>query len=914
MASQSVWHSHAVQECAAQLNVDLQNGLSAAAVAARRAQHGENALTEAPQPTFWQRLLSQFNNFIVYILLFAVGISFVLGDVIEAAVILAIVVFNAILGVVQEGRAEKALSALKKLAAPLARVRREGHTQTIPARELVVGDVVLLEAGDFVPADLRLVETVNLRIEEAALTGESAPIEKDANAIIQADAPLGDHLNMAYMGTLVAHGRGRGIVIAVGMQTEMGKIAQALQNTVNQETPLQKRLNQLGRMLSIGALIICAVIFAMNAWLTINQGKDILLALKDSFVIAISLVIAAVPEGLPAVVTINLAIGMREMIRRNALIRRLPAVETLGSVTVICSDKTGTLTQNQMTAVRAYVDGTTVDISSNGLSPRNALEARNKGLERLLLGGLLASDARLEPNPEQPTQVRVIGDPTEGALVMAAAKANLQREDLETLYPRVNEVPFDSARKRMTTLHATPEGKGYLAYTKGAPDVILSLCTAIEVNGMAVPLTDSLREQVRTANLAMARDALRVLAVATRHFPALPQPIAPETVENDLTLIGLVGLIDPARPEVKAAITVARRAGIRTAMVTGDHPETARAIAEQIGLLRPEGGAVLRGTEIEGMSDEALVAQLDKVDIFARVSPHHKVRIVEAFRARGHIVAMTGDGVNDAPSLKHADIGVAMGITGTEVSKAAADMVLTDDNYASIVSAVAQGRTIYANIRKFVYYIMTSNLAEITVIFVGTLLGGGAPLTAIQLLWLNLVTDGAPAVALGVEKGDPDVMERPPRPKDEPIIPPSLYPEVLVQLIAMAVVGLIAFMIGRGDVRLFDAASGTALAQTMTFATLSLAQLFRAYTSRSERNTLWQIGLFSNQYMQYAFAASVLGMVAVIHLPFLQPIFATTALTVEMWLVVILLSLAPSLLAELSKVWQQRRLLKARPA
>ncbi|MBI5930873.1 MAG: cation-translocating P-type ATPase [Chloroflexi bacterium] len=907
--SETAWHTMPPHEVLSQLQTDPENGLAKSEVTQRLAQYGPNELVEAERPGFWRQLLNQFNNFVIYILLFAAVVSFVLGDEIEAIAIMAIVILNATLGVVQEGRAEQALSALKKLAAPNAKVIREGHTESISASELVPGDMVLLEAGDYIPADLRLVTTINLSIEEASLTGESVPVSKKAEQMASESDVIGDRLNMAYMGTIATYGRGKGVVTGTGMKTEIGKIADALQSTEEEETPLQRRLDELGKTLSISALIICGLVFIVGAIQDLRKGLELVDSLQESFIIAISLAIAAVPEGLPAVVTINLAIGMREMIRRNALIRRLPAVETLGSATAICSDKTGTLTQNQMTAAKLYVAGYYLDVTGEGYAVHGDFRLEKdiqKPDERveimqLLLGGLLASDARLEKDINSPTGYRMIGDPTEGALVVAAAKAGVWRTDAENTNPRVAEIPFDADRKRMSTIHKMPDGQ-FLAFVKGAPDILIAQCNSIFENGQAVVITPERRQNILNVNAQLAAAAFRVLAVAQKRLgPTIPTEITPDTIETDMELIGLVALLDPARPEVGAAIARARNAGIRTVMVTGDYADTARAIAKEIGLLRP-GGEVISGAELEKMSDAELDRKVDTADAFARVSPAHKVRIVEAFRRRNHIVAMTGDGVNDAPALKRASIGVAMGITGTDVSKESADMILTDDNYASIVSAVEQGRVIYANIRKFVYFLLSCNLAEICVIFLGTLAGWPTPLTAIQLLWLNLITDGAPALALGVEKGDPDIMDRPPRSPDEPIVNKDMVIGMIIQTIVMTTVTLLAFAIGRGDIHLsFITGTGDALARTMAFVTLSAAQLARAYSSRSELFSIFKIGPLSNKYMQYAVLSSAVGLLLVLYIPFLRDIFDTTLLKGSHWVVLIPLLLFPTVIAELTK-------------
>jgi Ca2+-transporting ATPase len=878
-------------------------------------------------------LLDQFNNFVVIILIVAAIISFGIGihaygetgeftEFVEAGAIIAIVILNAIIGVVQEGKAEEALAALKKMSSPDAHVVRGGHRITLPARELVPGDIVLLEAGNHVPADLRLLDTANLKIDEASLTGESVPVEKHADQTLAPAAPLGDRRNMAYMGTTVTYGRGRGVVTATGMQTEIGHIAEMIQSYEEEPTPLQVKLDQLGKWLGWACLAICGVVFVVG----VLRG----VAFIEMFLIAVSLAIAAVPEGLPAIVTINLALGMREMIQRHALIRRLPAVETLGSASAICSDKTGTLTQNEMMVTRLAFNGTELHLSGEGYRPFGFFHYDGHAVdidhyphaELLLLAGMLANDAQLEVSgaEDQELGYRMVGDPTEGALIVAAAKAGFWRDEQERWLPRVAEVPFDSARKRMTTVHrvspdgvspqpveAFPKETPYVAFVKGAPDVILELASHVLDGDQIHPLDDERRQAILQHNKQMASQALRVLGVAFRPLSSVPDEPSPDELEHDLVFVGLAGMIDPARPEVAAAIEVARSAGIRTVMVTGDYPDTARAIAEEIALIRPA-GELVTGTELEGIPDLALIDRIDSIDVFARVSPKHKVRIVEALKSRGQVVAMTGDGVNDAPALKRANIGVAMGITGTDVSKETADMVLTDDNYVSIVSAVEQGRIIYSNIRKFVYYLLSCNLAEIMVIFLASLLNWRpTPLTAIQLLWLNLLTDGAPALALGVEKGDPDIMDHPPRPTAEPIVNREMRVGMLVQTIFITATVLAAYRIGL-------AWGGGVLAQSMAFVTLSSSELLRAYTSRSEHYALWRIGIFSNRYMQYAVGASLMLLALVIYVPFLQPIFNTVTLGLREWSVMLPLIFVPSIAAEITKWFLRQADLQARPA
>jgi len=918
------WHSRTVQKVVAALETDQANGLTQAEAKARLTKYGPNELAERPRPGFWQLLLGQFNNFVVIILIVAAVVSLLLGEKLEAGAIMTIVILNAILGVVQESKAEEALAALKKMAAPEAQVLRGGHRIAIPARELVPGDVVFLEAGNYIPADLRLIESANLKIDEASLTGESVPVRKVADVELSKDIPLGDRDNCAFLGTTVTYGRGAGIVAETGMQTQIGLIAEMIQSYEEEPTPLQRRLDQLGRWLGWGSLALCGLVFIeaiiqdTDLSIVVNQGLAPYLQqtqqkIIDLFIVAVSLAIAAVPEGLPAVVTICLALGMREMVQKHALIRRLPAVETLGSATVICSDKTGTLTQNEMMVVRLYVAELRLDVSGEGYQPTGKFDHYgepadphdNREIMALLTGSLLCSDARLESVEEEYDQgYRMVGDPTEGALVVAAAKAWLWRSEMEKRLPRVAEVPFDSERKRMSTIHRT-EGNGtHIAYVKGAPDVMLPLCDTILEEGVDVQLTPGRRQHIENIIRDLGRAGLRVLAVAYRPLDKAPdQPTAKE-IERNLVLIGLVAMTDPARPEVAPAIAQARLAGIRTMMITGDYPDTARSIAEEIGLMRP-GGEVLTGADLNALSDEQLAERIKDVDVFARVSPQHKVRIVESLKAQDHVVAMTGDGVNDAPALKRASIGVAMGITGTDVSKETADMVLTDDNYASIVSAIEQGRIIYSNIRKFVYYLLSCNMAEIMVIFLATLFGSSSPLSAIQLLWLNLLTDGAPALALGLEKGDPDIMEQPPRPTKEPIINRLMVTGIVVQTIAITAIVLAAYYTG-----LAWEPAHPELAQTMAFIALSASELVRSYTARSERVSLFRLGVFSNKYMQYAVLLSLALLLCVIYIPFFQPIFDTVPLGLREWTLLLPLLLVPGIAAEITKAivrWRDQR-------
>ena len=912
------WHAMSPSQVLEKLETVEKVGLSSQEAAARVEKYGLNQLEEKPRPTFFAMVIDQLKNFIVIMLIVAAIISFLLGDMIEGSAIMAIVILNAILGVVQESRAEEALAALKRMAAPEAQVLRDGNRISLPARELVPGDIVYLEAGNFIPADLRLLNAVNLRIDEAALTGESVPVQKVSVDVYTEDAGLGDRKNSAFMGTTVTYGRGLGVVTGTGMTTQLGLIAGMLQSVDEEQTPLQNNLDQLGKTLGYACLVVCALVFGVG--LVQSIGAIDLDVITELFMVAVSLAIAAVPEGLPAVVTISLAMGMSEMVKRHALIRRLASVETLGSATVICSDKTGTLTQNKMTVTRLWADGKMIEITGDGYNPTGDFYFDGKQIDLkdypaaldTLWAGVLNNDAELKQvtDEEGQTRYRLIGDPTEGSILVAGAKAGMFADSTNENYPRSAEIPFDSDRKRMVTVHqvASPQPEDtyiqaegadkewYAVAVKGAPDVVLGLCSYYEsMDNKWEPLDDAARQRILAANDSMTGEALRVLGLAYRQQPTAPTQFDSNELEKDLCFVGLVGMIDPARMEVKPAMVNAAGAGIRTIMITGDYPNTAKAIAEDIGLLRP-GHKVLTGHDLNEMSDEQLKTEVEVTDVFARVSPEHKMRIVDALKQNNEVVAMTGDGVNDAPAIKRSDIGVAMGITGTDVAKETADMVLTDDNYASIVSAIEQGRIIYSNIRKFVYYLISCNMAEILIIFVAMLISGRSPLTAIQLLWLNLVTDGAPALALANEKGDPDIMDQAPRPSKEPIINARMRSGIVVQTIAITAVTLAAYYIG-----LAQDAMHLETAETMAFVTLSASELLRAFTARSEFFPILKIGLFTNKWMNYGVAASMVLILAVIYIPFLNPIFNTVPLTFTSWAIILPLLLVPALAAEITK-------------
>lgn len=889
------WYALCSEETAENLKTSLDKGLSSETAKERLKEFGYNELIGKKGPTVFEMFLDQFKDFLVIILIVASLVSILIGEVIDSLVIILIVILNAVLGVIQEYRASKALDALKKMAAPEAKVIRDSTVQVIPARELVPGDIVLLEAGNYVPADLRIVESVNLKIDESALTGESVPVEKNAEKVLSGEVPLGDRVNCAFMGTVVTYGRGKGIVVSTGMKTEIGMIAKMLESYEEEVTPLQKKLEETGKILGIASLVICGVVFVIG----ILRGISFL----EMFMTSISLAVAAIPEGLPAIVTIVLALGLQRMVKRNSIIKKLHAVETLGSTTVICSDKTGTLTQNQMTATKIYTDGQFFSITGEGYRPtgdfylddKKVDPKANTALEQLLKIGALCNDAKLEKvnQGEDSSNWRILGDPTEGALVVAAAKAGLFTSELEKDQPRLKEIPFDSDRKLMTTIHPW-DGK-YVAYVKGAPDVLISRSKYIFKANQVRPLTQDDIEEISKANKAMASHALRVLALAYRPLDELPEEPTSEEIENELIFVGLIGMIDPPRPEAIEAIKTCKRAGIRPVMITGDHKDTAVAIAKQLNLMENEDD-VLTGAELDAMSDEELLKESRRVSVYARVSPIHKLRIVDAIKSNGHIAAMTGDGVNDAPALKKADIGVAMGITGTDVAKETADMILVDDNFASIVAAVEEGRVIYSNIRKFIFFLLSCNIAEILIIFVSMLAGLPVPLKPIQLLWINVLTDAFPALALGMENKEPDIMQKPPRKPDEPIIDRRMRWQIAIQsfFMTVAVIGVFVYAL--------KTTADVEKARTFAFTTLILSELFRAYTSRSETHSVFEIGFFSNRFMVLGTSLSLILLLAVIYVPVLRTIFDTTYLSFLDMDIILLFSLLPFTSAEIGKV------------
>jgi len=887
------WHQLDHPQILEKLNTKPNEGLSEEEARRRLEEYGPNELVDRGQKSPWKILLEQFTGIMVVILMVAAVISFFLGDLKDAIAILAIVILNAVLGFTQEYRAEQAMAALKKMAIPLVKVRREGHVRQISARELVPGDLVILEAGDSVPADGRVIESVNLRVQEAVLTGESEPVEKTVEPLEDPHLAIGDRRNMVFMGTVVTYGRGLVIAAETGMRTQLGLIADLIQGVGQEKTPLQRRLEQLGRGLAVAALVIVALVFLLG----LLRGEEIRLLILTS----ISMAVAAVPEGLPAVVTIALALGAQRMLARRALIRKLPAVETLGSVTVICSDKTGTLTQNQMTVTVIDVPGNRIDLTEKlrDFSPsmvreeqtEPALSSLPDPIPLLLACSALCNDAILEQSENDPRGYTAVGDPTEGALVIAAARAGLWKAEMESQLPRIAELPFDSDRKRMSTAHqvtaaqlpgafqsawqwvrqqtgAQPTG---FVITKGAVDSLLEISDRVWCDGDVVSLDTHWTERIEQANNQLAQNGMRVLGVAFRPLDSDEQPPKPDSLERNLVFLGLIGMIDPARPEVRDAVQTCRAAGISPMMITGDHPLTALYIGRELGIARSD--QVLTGQDLQKMSVEELENVVETVAVYARVSPEHKLKIVQALQDRGHVVAMTGDGVNDAPALKKADIGVAMGITGTDVTKEASDMILLDDNFATIVSAVEEGRRIYDNIRKFIRYTMTSNAGEIWVMLLAPFLGMPFPLLPLQILWVNLVTDGLPGLALTVEPGERDIMRRPPISPKENVFGRGMAVDILWVGLLMGLVSL-----GMG---FWAWSTGHEAWQTMVFTTLTLSQMGNAFAVRSERDSLFKIGLFSNKSMLGAVLLTFALQMALIYVPFLQPIFNTRALSLS---------------------------------
>ena len=886
----AAWHALSAEQLAQELQSDMETGLTTAEAQRRLAADGPNELPEAPSISPLTLFLAQFSSVIIWVLIGAAVVSGLLQEWIDAGAILIIVLLNALLGFVQEYRAEQSLAALRKLSVVTARVLRGGIVRSIPARELVRGDLIHVEAGDRVPADGRLVYAAVLQTQEASLTGESTPVAKSAEPLREERLPIGDRHNMLFMGTVAVSGKGRALVAATGTATELGKIATMISGAAQaeqDETPLQRRLEQLGHTLLGASLGIAILVFLLGAF----RGVPLL----TMFLTAVSLAVAAIPEGLPAIVTITLALGVTKMVKRHALIRHLPAVETLGSTTVICTDKTGTLTRNEMTVTQLYVYGENVEVTGEGYAPDGLflkdgtrVEDLSAGLRELLTASVLCNGASVK---EEQGGWRVIGDPTEGALLVVAAKGHLLKDTLERDYPLLGEIPFDSARKMMTVIRATAVGA--TAYVKGAPDVLLSHCSHVLTReGQIELLQDHTRAMILDANQAFAQQALRVLGVARRAVDEGPREYQAETVEEKLIFLGLAAMKDPLRVEAKAAIERCRRAGIRTVMITGDHKETAVAIARDLGILTDEAQA-LSGAELDGLDDRDLSRLVEQVTVYARVSAAHKLRIVRAWKSRGAVVAMTGDGVNDAPAIKAADIGVAMGLTGTDVAKDASDMVVTDDNFASIAAAVEEGRGVYDNIRKSVHYLLSCNISEVLVMLLTSLIGMPLPLLPVQILWINLVTDGLPALALAVDPADPDSMTRPPRHPQARILDRERVYVMCAQGLFMAVITIAAFAFC-----LYGMDQSLDRARTLAFTILVFVQLFHSFNCRSDRYSLFHVGLWTNRPLVWAVVGSALLQVAVVINPWTAEIFKTARLDPEHWLLALGIGVSPLLAME----------------
>ena len=863
------WHQKEIREVIEGLKTAPQ-GITSEEARKRLREYGSNELQEKKKKTLLMVFFDQFRDFMILVLMAAAIVSGFIGDITDTIAIMAIVVLNAIIGFIQEYKAEKAMAALKKMAALTTTVIRSGMPATIDAAEIVPGDIVLLEAGRIVPADMRLIETVQLKVEEAALTGESVPIEKHVKALHDELLPIGDRKNMVYKGTFVTYGRGKGLIVATGMHTELGKIATMLQEEEEVKTPLQKRLATFGQKLAVAVLAICTIVFSIG----IMRGEPALLMLLT----AISLAVAAIPEALPAVVTISLALGAKKMVKQNALIRRLPAVETLGSVTYICSDKTGTLTLNKMTVEEIYADGNVVAVKDLGT-----------GMSKELFTALaLSNDAQADVSGN------VIGDPTEVALYNIAKEEGFDKKALEKDFPRAAEIPFDSDRKCMTTIHTLSDGK-FISFTKGAIDTLIDKSVDIQTSE-GLKTVDS--EAIHRINERMAADGLRVLCIAMRKWDTLPEDMSPENVETGLTILGLTGMMDPPRGEAQEAVTLCKTAGIKPVMITGDHPITAKTIAKRLGILEDDSKAIITGRELEKLSLEEFEEKVEHIRVYARVAPEQKLKIVKALQDKGQFVAMTGDGVNDAPALKRADIGVAMGITGTDVSKEAAHMILLDDNFATIVKAVREGRKIYDNIRKFIKYLLTTNSGEIWTLFLAPLVGLPIPLLPIHILWINLVTDGLPALALSAEPAEGDVMGRPPRHPKESIFTHGLGLHAIWVGLLMA--GIVLF------VQAWAIKTEHAHWQTMVFTVLCLTQLGHVLAIRSEKESLFKIGLFSNKYLLVAVILTFILQMATIYVPFLNPIFKTEPLTFNELAFTLALSSLVFFAVELEKLIKRR--------
>ncbi|WP_300261761.1 calcium-translocating P-type ATPase, PMCA-type [Clostridium sp.] len=867
-----MWYKKSKNEILKELDVEEKNGLSSDEALRRLEKYGKNKLVTKKKKTLFKQFLYQLKDVMIYILIIASIISAFLGEISDALIILLVILINAVIGVVQESKAEKALDALKELSTPKALVKRDGSLKEILSEDIVPGDIVIIDAGRYIPGDLRLIDTANLKIEESAFTGESIPSEKDASFLPDKEVPIGDQNNMAFMSTLATYGRGVGIVVGTGMNTEIGKIAKMIEQESNEDTPLQKKLSELGKILGFLAVSICLLIFIISFF----QGRDLL----EMFLTSISLAVAAIPEGLPAIVAIVLALGVQRMVKKNAIIRKLPAVETLGSVSIICSDKTGTLTQNKMTVTTIYTNDSYIKENEFNL---------NENESKLL------ADCMVLCNDATYSEKNQTGDPTEIALLESSFKLNILKEKLEKEFKRIDEIPFDSDRKLMTTVNLVDSNK-VRVFTKGALDSILSICNKISINGELLDFTKEYKDKVLENSNIMSDKALRVLSFAYKDTSK--ENIVLDSLEKDLIFIGMVGMIDPPRLEVKDSIKLCKSAGITPVMITGDHKNTAFAIANELGIAEDISQAIT-GHEINKFKEEEFNEKIINYRVFARVSPEHKVKIVKAFKSHGNIVSMTGDGVNDAPSLKAADIGVAMGITGTDVSKGASDMILTDDNFSTIVSAVEEGRKIYLNIKKSIVFLLSCNLGEIITLFTAILLNWNSPLQPIHILWVNLITDSFPALALGVDKTKEDVMNNPPRNPKESIFIKSDKVQLVINGVLIGGITLFAFKLGE---RLYD--DSLIHAQTMAFIVLSVSQLFLSLSLRSNTKSAFSLGLFSNRYLVYSILLGIFLQVIIISITFIANIFKVTPLLLYDWILVMLVSLIPFAINEMLKLFR----------
>ena len=887
------WYNQSPDEALKNLSTSKERGLSQEEATKRLEKYGENALEAEKKKSFGEKLKEQILDPMIIILMIAAIVSAFVGEALDAGIIIAIVIVNAFLSIYQEGKAEEAIEALQKMSSPKAKVIRDGDHIEVDSNTLVPGDIVILETGDIVPADLRLIDSSNLKIDESSLTGESVPVEKNFSKIYDGKMEIGDRENLAYSSTIISYGRGMGLVVETGHETEIGKIATSIATVGDEQTPLQRKLAKLSKTLGILVIVICAIVLAVG----VLYKNDPL----EMFMTAISLAVAAVPEGLPAIVTIVLSIGMGKMAEKNAIVKKLLAVETLGTTTVICSDKTGTLTQNEMTVVKVFTDGNVYDVSGTGYSPEGDVTKKeekvtiedDENLEILSSIAALTNDAKLKVSGDEAS---IIGDPTEGALLTFAEKAGNGLKELYSNFDRIEEIPFDSGRKMMTTFH-DKIFDDITSFTKGAPDIVLDRCNRILINGEEVELSEKLKEEVLSKNSEFARSALRCLGYAYRKHSDMPSEISSDAIEKDMVFVGLTGMIDPSRPEVKKAIEECRSAGIRPIMITGDYLETGLAIAKDLGIAQHDDEAIM-GRELNEMSEEELRQIVKEKSVFTRVSPENKVQIVTALKQNGHITAMTGDGVNDAPAIKRADIGIAMGITGTDVAKNTAEVILTDDNFATIVNAVEEGRIIYSNIKKFVAYLLSCNLGEVLIVLISILMDLPVPLIPIQLLWLNLVTDSFPALALGVERGEADIMEEKPRDPDEPILDTEIKITVAIQSIAITVATLLAYLVG---LKWYGLESGINHARTMAFSTLIICELLRAYSSRSIDKTVFEIGVFTNKKLVLATVFSFLLMLVVIYVPVLNDAFGLMDLGPKEIGVVLGSSLIPLVAGEIQK-------------